>query len=99
MLRAGTRGGGSWSAALALAAGLSAAGMARTAVAQAGVEQFAKQPETPLEFWEAADYLFRNGRADQAAAFVRRFLESNPDDATLLEVRDEYGNTVGEQHG
>jgi hypothetical protein len=74
-----------------LAAGLSAAGMARTAVAQPGVEQFAKQPETPLEFWEAADYLFRNGRPDQAAAFVRRFLESNPDDATLLEVRDEYG--------
>jgi len=52
---------------------------------------FSRQPTTPLETWELADYLIRVGQPEQAAPFVKRFLDSNPDDATLLRIRDESG--------
>ena len=52
---------------------------------------FARQPTTPLETWEVVDYLMKTGQPEQAAAYVKRFLDSNPDDATLLRIRDEYG--------
>lgn len=52
---------------------------------------FARQPTTPLETWEVVDYLLRVGQPEQAAPYVKRFLDANPDDATLLRVRDEYG--------
>ena len=41
--------------------------------------------------WEVADHLLKIGQPDQAAPYVKRFLESNPDEATLLRVRDESG--------
>lgn len=56
-----------------------------------GLESFATQPETPLELWDAVSYLTRVGRYDQAAPLVDRFLQSNPDDATLLEIRSRFG--------
>ena len=52
---------------------------------------FARQPTTPLETWEVVDYLVRVGQPEQAAPYLKRFLDSNPDDATLLRIRDEYG--------
>ncbi len=52
---------------------------------------FARQPTTPLETWDVVDYLIRTGQPEQAAPFVKRFLDANPDDATLLRIRDEYG--------
>jgi len=52
---------------------------------------FSRNPTTPLEIWEVADYLIRVGQPEQAAPYVKRFLDSNPDDATLLRIRDESG--------
>ena len=52
---------------------------------------YTKTPTTPLEFWDAADYLLRTGQPADAVPYLRQFLQSNPDDATLLAVRDHYG--------
>ncbi len=52
---------------------------------------FARQPITPLETWDVVDYLIRTGQPEQAAPYVKQFLDANPDDATLLRIRDEYG--------
>ncbi len=54
-------------------------------------DAFSREPRTPLEAWEVASYLIRIGQPGQAAPYVKRFLDANPDDATLLEVRDTYG--------
>ena len=65
---------------------------AGVATAQApGLERFARQPETPLELWNAITYLTRVGRTDQAIPLLDRFVASNPNDAALLEIRDRYG--------
>jgi hypothetical protein len=56
-----------------------------------GPELFAKEPRTPLELWEAADYLVRTGQAPKAVPYLDRFQKSRPDDATLVAVRDRYG--------
>jgi HEAT repeat protein len=82
---------------LATVAGLGlalAAGLALLPSAQAqppGPESFAKAPTTPLELWDAADYLVRTGQSAQAAPFLKKFLAANPDDDTLLQIRDKYG--------
>jgi HEAT repeat protein len=57
-----------------------------------GPESFAGPPKTPLELWDAIDYLVRVGQADQAVPYLKAFLESKPDDAVLLEIRDRYGS-------
>jgi len=63
-----------------------------SALAQApGRGDFSREPTTPLETWEVADYLLRIGQPAQAAPYVKRFLDAKPDDATLLQVRDTYG--------
>ena len=54
-------------------------------------EIFAKPPTTPMELWDAADYLIRTGQAEQAVPYLNKFLKSKPDDATLLQIRDRYG--------
>ena len=65
---------------------------AAPALAQApGAEGFATEPKTPLELWDAVDYLVRVGQAGQAVPYLQKFLESKPDDATLLAIRDKYG--------
>jgi HEAT repeat protein len=62
------------------------------ALAQApGPELFAKEPRTPLELWEAADYLIRTGQANKAVPYLERFEKSQPDDATWVAIRGRYG--------
>src|SRR5262249_56601976 len=56
-----------------------------------GPEVFAKEPTTPLELWDAADYLVRTGQASLAAPYLKKFMASNPDDETLMKIRDRYG--------
>ncbi len=80
------------SAALAALALVGTAAALSPALAQLpGPESFAKEPRTPTELWDAVDYLVRVGQADAAVPYLRKFLASNPDDATLLEIRGRYG--------
>ena len=73
--------------------GLIDSGTARAQAQQpiAPPSSFARQPTTPLETWDVVNYLIRIGQPEQAAPYVKRFLDANPDDATLLRIRDEYG--------
>ena len=77
--------------AFALAVAPFVAGPEGSALAQVPKDAFAREPKTPLEAWEAASYLIRIGHPDQAAPYLKKFLDAKPDDATLLEVRDTYG--------
>lgn len=56
-----------------------------------GPELFAKEPRTPLELWEAVDYLVRTNQAKKAVPYLDKFVKSEPDDATLIAVRDRFG--------
>ena len=80
---------------LALAAVLGATivpGWHPVAFAQApGPELFAKDPKTPLELWDAIDYLVRTGQAKKAVPYINKFMKSMPDDAVLMAIRDRYG--------
>ena len=78
--------------ALALAVAPDLVGPKGAALAQISAKNaFAREPKTPLETWEAVSYLMRIGQPDQAAPYIKKFLDAKPDDATLLEVRDTYG--------
>jgi len=80
------------SLATACLAACAALGLPVPAQAQApGPESFAKKPETPLELWDAVDYLVRVGQADQAVPYLNAFLKSKPSDDVLLEIREHYG--------
>jgi len=62
------------------------------ALAQApGPELFAKEPQTPLELWEAVDYLLRTEQAKKAVSYLDKFVKSRPDDATWIAIRNRYG--------
>ena len=75
-----------------IALGLMPALLPATSRAQApGVESFARPPKTPAEMWERVDYHVRVGQAAQAVPFLRQFAEANPDDTTMVALRDEYG--------
>ena len=77
---------------LGLASALASAPLAPACLAQFPArDAFSREPKTALESWEVADYLIRIGQPAQAAPYVKRFLDSKPDDATLLTVRDTYG--------
>lgn len=56
-----------------------------------GPELFAKEPRTPLELWDAIDYLLRTNQATKALPYINRFINSKPDDATLITIRNRYG--------
>jgi HEAT repeat protein len=56
-----------------------------------GPELFAKEPRTPLELWDAIDYLLRTKQPKKALPYIDKFVKSNPDDATLIAIRDRYG--------
>jgi HEAT repeat protein len=56
-----------------------------------GVESFVRPATTPLDLWEVSDYLIRTGQTAQAIPFLTRFEAANPDDATLIQVREQYG--------
>jgi HEAT repeat protein len=57
-----------------------------------GPELFAKEPRTPLELWEAIDYLVRTGQAKKAVPYIDKFMKSKPDDTTLIAIRNRYGS-------
>ncbi len=56
-----------------------------------GTELFAKEPQTPLELWDAVDYLLRTGQDKKALPYLDKFLKGKPDDATLETIRKRYG--------
>ena len=56
-----------------------------------GPELFAKEPRTPLELWDAIDYLMRTNQAKKALPFLDKFVKSKPDEATLITIRNRYG--------
>jgi hypothetical protein len=56
-----------------------------------GPELFAREPRTPVESWEAADYLIRTGQAEKAVPYLTRLQQSRPDDATWVAIRDRFG--------
>ncbi len=56
-----------------------------------GPELFAKDPTTPIELWDAIDYLIRTGQSRKAVPYLQRFQKANPDDATYAKLRDRYG--------
>ena len=56
-----------------------------------GPELFAKEPRTPLELWDAVDYLLRTNQAKKALPYIDRFMKSKPDDTTLIVIRNRYG--------
>jgi len=71
---------------------LAALGAGRAVFAQVpGPELFQIEPKTPLELWDAVDYLVRTGQVKQALPYLRSFLKGQVDDATLLQIRDRYG--------
>lgn len=80
-----------WRAAVVLGVGLALVPGAGAMAQPPGPEVFAKPPVTPLELWDAADYLVRTGQSAQAVPYLKKFLAAGPDDATLLRVRDRYG--------
>ena len=53
--------------------------------------QFAVEPRTPLDRWGAADYLIRAGRITEAIPLLNQFMSADPDNETMLAVRDRYG--------
>lgn len=56
-----------------------------------GVESFVRPAKTPLDLWEVSDYLIRTGQTAQAIPYLTRFEAANPDDDTLIRIREEYG--------
>jgi hypothetical protein len=77
---------------LSLILALLATAVGTTAFAQApGPELFAKEPRTPLELWDAIDYLLRTNQGKKALPFLDKFIKSKPDDATLIVIRNRYG--------
>ena len=51
----------------------------------------AKEPETPAEFLDAVLLMLDLGRTDLAKAYLAKLVELAPDDAALLELRDQFG--------
>ena len=79
-------------AALTLTLALITPGLGGMALAQVpGPELFAKEPRTPLELWDAVDYLLRTNQAKKALPYIDRFMKSKPDDTTLISIRNRYG--------
>jgi len=67
-------------------------GLRPSALAQApGPELFAKEPRTPLELWDAVDYLLRTDQAKKAVPYLDKFMKTQLDDATLIAISNRYG--------
>jgi hypothetical protein len=72
--------------------GLAMPGLGPLVFAQVpGPELFAKEPKTPLELWEAIDYLLRTDQAKKAVPYLDKFMKGRPDDTTLIAIRNRYG--------
>ncbi|QDT38018.1 hypothetical protein [Stratiformator vulcanicus] len=52
------------------------------------------EPETPTALLDAVDLMTRLGRPRLAKAYLQQLLEADPDDDTLLKLRDENGPAV-----
>ncbi len=50
-----------------------------------------QEPQTPEEFFKGAVQAQRLGRPNLARLYLQQFVALNPDDATLLTLRDDYG--------
>lgn len=50
-----------------------------------------QEPQTPEEFFKGAVQAQKLGRPNLARLYLQQFLQLNPDDATLLTLRDDYG--------
>jgi HEAT repeat protein len=62
------------------------------AFAQApGPELFAKEPQTPMELWEAVDYLLRTSQPKKALPYIDKFIKAKPDAATWIAIRNRFG--------
>ena len=75
----------------AFALGLIALAGSRAMAQAPGPEMFAKPPKTPLELWDAVDYLVRTGQADRAVPYLNAFVAADPPEAILLQIRERYG--------
>ncbi len=51
----------------------------------------AKEPETPAELFDAVLLMLDLGKVDLAKLYLAKLVEAAPDDATLLELRDQFG--------
>lgn len=56
-----------------------------------GPERFAQQPTTPVELWDAIDYLVRSGQAKLAVPYLDAFSKANADDVMLANIYDQFG--------
>ena len=52
------------------------------------------EPESPEEAIEAAVLMQRLARPGLAKRYINQFLNANPDEATLLKIRDKYGPAI-----
>lgn len=52
------------------------------------------EPEGPEEAFEAADLMQRIGRPNLAKRYIQQLLSANPDEATLLKLRDKHGPAI-----
>jgi HEAT repeat protein len=68
------------------------ASISAPAFAQApGPELFAKEPRTPMELWEAVDYLLRTSQVKAALPYIDKFMKANPDAGTWIAIRNRFG--------
>jgi CheY-like chemotaxis protein len=44
-----------------------------------------------MELWSAIDYLINTGQSKKAVPYLDRFIKSQPDDASLVAIRDRFG--------
>jgi hypothetical protein len=51
----------------------------------------AKEPQTPVEFVEASLLMLDLARPELCKAYLDKLLAQNPDEATLLEIREHFG--------
>ena len=90
-LERGRRGRFRWRVAITSLA-LAIAGLTAAVDAQVpGPESFVQEPRTPMELWSAIDYLVRTGQIKQAVPYLDKFMSSQLDDATLIQIRDKFG--------
>lgn len=52
------------------------------------------EPAGPEEAFEAADLMQRIGRPNLAKRYIQQLLSANPDEATLLKLRDKHGPAI-----
>jgi HEAT repeat protein len=61
------------------------------AKAEAARQQALLAKMSPVELFEEADYLSRTGQPARAVPYLEAFLQREPDDETMIEIRDKLG--------